>query len=193
MHRFHIRSAIMAAVIIIGGTGGAFATGGENENGHEAAAVLGAKTSLAQAVAAAEQHTGGRAARVGVEEDEGAYVYQVRTVTTDNVTDVFIDPASAKVLRADDEGFFDSIFDWDHDEDLNALMASPTTLAMAITAAEQKVGGNAIEARLEDEDDALRFKVEVIKDATVHQVLVDGATGTVLTVSAAEDDDHDED
>jgi hypothetical protein len=54
MFRSKFLPATMAAVIALGASGAAFAATGENENGQEIAAVLGAKTSVTQAIAAAE-------------------------------------------------------------------------------------------------------------------------------------------
>tara|TARA_R110002096_G_C14516811_1_gene716591 strand:- start:3 stop:179 length:177 start_codon:yes stop_codon:yes gene_type:complete len=45
----------MAAVIALGTAGVAFASSGEKENANEISAVLNAKTSISQAVAAAEK------------------------------------------------------------------------------------------------------------------------------------------
>lgn len=69
------------------------------------------------------------------------------------------------------------------------------TLSDAIEAAQQKTGGKAIEAEVDDEAGTIQFEVEVIKDGKVHEVKVDGISGKVLKVAladeAAEDDEKD--
>lgn len=193
MFRSKMLPAAMAAVIAVGATGSAFASPGENENDREIAAVLGAKTSITQAIAAAEKQSGGRAMKIDVEKENGAFLYEVKTVSKDKITEVLVDPASGQVVRTDDEGVIARIFDRDDQDELARLAASPTTLAAAIATAEQHTGGKAIEARVDDDDDTMTFKVEVAKDNAVHKVRVDSATGKVMKVIVAKHEDDDDD
>jgi uncharacterized membrane protein YkoI len=57
------------------------------------------------------------------------------------------------------------------------------SLTEAIKAAEQKVGGKAMEAELNDESNTVQFEIEVLKDGKIHEVIVDGKTGKLLKVS----------
>jgi len=57
------------------------------------------------------------------------------------------------------------------------------SLSEAIKAAEQKIGGKAVEAEFDDESDTVQFEVEVLKDGKIHKVMVDGETGHILRVS----------
>jgi uncharacterized membrane protein YkoI len=61
-----------------------------------------AKVTLIQAIAAAEQHAGGKAVQVELEQQSsGGPVYDVEVVTADHkVYDVKVDAASAKVLSS---------------------------------------------------------------------------------------------
>jgi uncharacterized membrane protein YkoI len=192
MIRSKILPATMAAVFVLGAGGAAVASSDEHEGGREIAAVLAAKTSVAEAIAAAEQHAGGRAMKIDIEKDNGAYVYEIKTVSKDKITEVLVDPASGKVVRTDDEGLIARIFDSEDRDELAKLTTSSTTLAAAIATAEQHTGGKAIEARVDD-DDTMLFKVEVAKGNTVHKVMVDGATGKVVKVKTSEDDEDDDD
>jgi uncharacterized membrane protein YkoI len=185
--------AALAALIALGATGAAVAETGEKEGGGEIAAVLGAKTSIVQAIAAAEQQAGGRAMKAGVTEDNGKYVYEIKTATKDKLSEVFVDPATGKVVRADDEGAIERLFEREDQNELAKLAASPTTLASAVSTAEQNLGGTAVEAGIDQEDGATIFEVEVAKDNAVHKVMVDPTTGKVVAVKAAEDNEHDED
>jgi uncharacterized membrane protein YkoI len=47
------------------------------------------------------------------------------------------------------------------------------TMAQAIAAAENQVGGKAVETGIEDENGTVAFEVEVLKDGQRHTVLVD--------------------
>jgi hypothetical protein len=60
MRRSKILPATMAAEFALAAPGTAFASPGEHENDHDRAAVLGVTTSVAQAIAAAEQQSGAR-------------------------------------------------------------------------------------------------------------------------------------
>lgn len=193
MFRSKMLPATMAAVIAIGATGAALAATGENENGQEMTAVLGAKTSIAQAIAAAEQQTGGRAMKVDIQKDNGAYLYEVKTVSKDKVAEVFIDPTSGQVVRTDDEGLIAKVFDREDQDEFAKLTGSSATLAAAIATAEQHTSGKAIEASFDNEDGTMRFEVEVAKDNAMHKVTIDSASGKVLKVLPAEDGEHDED
>ena len=66
---------------------------------------------LGQAVASAEQHVGGKAAKAEYERHEGQWVYDVEVVKGKTVMDVKVDPADGRVIEAradrvdhDDEG-----------------------------------------------------------------------------------------
>ncbi|MEQ8693971.1 MAG: PepSY domain-containing protein [Gammaproteobacteria bacterium] len=193
MLRSKIIPATMAAVIALGVTGGAFAASGGSDNTQEIAAALGAKTSITQAIAAAEQQTGGRALKIGLEMEKGSYLYEITTASKDKIAEVSVDPTSGKVVRTDDKGLIARFFDSEDRGKLSELTASPTTLAAAIAAAEQHTGGKAIEASFDDEDGSVQFEIEVAKDGLVHKVQIDSASGKVLKVAAAEAGEHDED
>ena len=190
MFRSKILPAAVAAVIAFGAAGAANAASGEKENSGELAAVLGAKTSVTQAIATAEQQTSGRAMKIGLEKEKGAYIYEIKTVSKDKVAQVFIDPASGQVVRTDDEGLIATVFDRDDQDEFAKLATSATTLSAAVATAEQHIGGKAIEASFGNEDGTLSFEIEVAKDNAVHKVMIDSASGKVLKVTAAEEGEH---
>lgn len=191
MLRSRILPIAVAAVVSLGAAGAAYAGNGEKENTGELAVVLAAKTSIAQAIAKAEQQTGGHAMKIGLEKEKGAYVYEIKTISNGKVTQAFVDPASGQVIRTEDEGLIAKAFEREDKVEFAKLAASPTTLAAAIATAEQRAGGKAIEAGFGNEDGVPSFEVEVAKDNAVHKVMIDSATGKVLTVTAAEDGEHD--
>ena len=69
------------------------------------------------------------------------------------------------------------------------------TMAQAIAAAEQQVGGTAVGTGIEDQDGNVFFEVDVLKDSAKHKVLIDTQTGKVVKVVAnnSNDDEHDDD
>lgn len=68
-------------------------------------------------------------------------------------------------------------------KELKLFSQATISLQDAIKAAEQKTGGKAMEAELDDESAAVQFEIEILKDGKVHEVIVDGKTGSVLKVS----------
>lgn len=193
MIRTKLIPVTMAAALALGAASATYASSGENENAKEVSAVLSAKTSVSQAIAAAEQQTGGRAMKVDVGHEKGGYQYEIKIVSKDKVSEVFVDPASGKITRTDDEGLIAKVFDNEDQAEFAKLAASPVTLASAVATAEKEIGGKAIEAAFENEDGNMQFEVEVAKDKAVQKVMIDATSGKVVKVSASEEGEHNED
>ena len=68
-------------------------------------------------------------------------------------------------------------------KELQLFRLAEISLSDAIKAAEQKTGGKAMEAELDDESNTVQFEIEIFKDGKIHEVKVDGKTGKVLKVS----------
>lgn len=77
---------------------------------NDALAVEAAKISLTEAIAAAEQHAGGKASRAEYERHKGQWVFDVEVVKGKKVLDVKVDSASGKVIAAEEDRA-------DHDDD----------------------------------------------------------------------------
>ena len=76
------------------------------------------------------------------------------------------------------------------DKEVNELQLfsqAKITLQEAIKVAEQKTGGKAIEAEIDDDSAAVQYEVEIVKEGKVHEVIIDGKTGKVLKVSLEDD------
>lgn len=85
--------AILSATAIVG----AYAAS-STEN--DALAIEAAKIGMTQAVTAAEQHIGGKAARAEYERHKGQWVFDVEVVKGKKVMDVKIDSTSGQVISA---------------------------------------------------------------------------------------------
>ena len=164
---------------------------GEHGDAKEVGALMNAKITAADAVATAEKESGGRAVKVELEKEKGAYLFEVKTVSQDQVARIMIDPATGKTVKVEKEGSLEKIFDRDEQDDLKKLNAVPTTLSAAIAAGEKNIAGKAVEAGIDEDADGAIFKVEVVKDNVVHRVMIDGADGKVLRVTAKNDEDDD--
>ncbi len=114
MLRTRILPAAMAAAIAVGASGAAFAATDEKEDAQDIAAVLNAKTSLAEAIAAAEQQVGGKAIEAGLDDESGGKRFEVEVAKDKTVQRVLVDPQTGKVVKVmpadtDENG--------EHDED----------------------------------------------------------------------------
>jgi len=72
-------------------------------------------------------------------------------------------------------------------KELQLFSQAKISLSEAIKVAEQKVGGKAMEAEIDDEASSVQFEIEVVKEGKVHNVLVNGNTGKVLKVSLSDE------
>lgn len=100
MLRTHILSAAMAVAIVAGASAAAFAATGEKEDAHDIATVLGAKTSLAEAIATAEQHVGGRAIEASLDDENGGTQFEVEVAKDKTIHKVMVDSATGKLVKA---------------------------------------------------------------------------------------------
>jgi uncharacterized membrane protein YkoI len=104
MLRSKIVPIAMATVIAVGSAVGlAHAAnsnhGGANEEAQEFAALINAKTTLGQAIAAAEQQTGGKAIDAGLENENGTMAFAVEVAKDNTVQKVLVDLQTGKVLK----------------------------------------------------------------------------------------------
>lgn len=81
----------------------------------------------------------------------------------------------------------------DEMQEIQLLNQAKVSLADAIRAAETMVGGKAVEASLDDESKTIQFEIEVLKGHQIHQVMVDGKTGSVVKVSMDDEEDEGKD
>lgn len=185
-----VRSKLIPVAVLVAvafsGAPAAFAASKKAADSSEMAVVLSAKTTLGQAISAAEQETGGRALKAEMHNEKDTYFYEIETVAKDQLAEVLIDPATGKVTRRESKGLIAKMLDGHEQAEFDALNASPTTLANALAAAELQVDGTAIEGAFESEHGTPVFEIEVAKDKIMHRVKVDATTGKVMKVSTLE-------
>ena len=101
MFRSKILPATFVAALTLAGTGAALADnkGKDTDEQQELSAVTNAKTSLSQAIAAAEQETGGKAFDTGLENQEGPLAYEVEIAKGNTLQKVLVDLDSGKVIK----------------------------------------------------------------------------------------------
>ena len=175
--------ATAVVVIVLSGIAAALVSFKKAENSQEMMAIMDAKITLAQAITAAEQETGGRAMQIGMEHEKGAYLYEIKALSKGDVIEVFVDPMTEKITRQENQGLIAKYLD-SHNRDEFAKLASSLSLANATTMAERQTGGTAIEAAFESEDGIALFEVKIAKDNATQLVKINAAFGQTLNMSA---------
>jgi uncharacterized iron-regulated membrane protein len=93
------KSILACTVVLITLAGAGAALAGENDQQSELNAVTNAKTSLSQAIAAAEQETGGKAVETGLENQDGVMAYEIKVAKGNTLQRVLVDADSGKVTQ----------------------------------------------------------------------------------------------
>ncbi|QQS54375.1 MAG: PepSY domain-containing protein [Candidatus Competibacteraceae bacterium] len=105
---------VVIAALSTAAVGSAYAA---ESAGNDALAIADAKISLTQAVAAAEQHVGGKASRAEYEHEKGQSVFEVEVVKGQSVMDVKVDPTSGQVIASAGDKADHNEDKADHNED----------------------------------------------------------------------------
>jgi uncharacterized membrane protein YkoI len=91
----------MVSVLTTGALGAAVAAHAKDKElrTNEAAIMANAKVTMAQAIAAAEQKTGGKAVGTGIEDQDGTVFLEVKVLKDDQRHSVLVDPQSGQVVK----------------------------------------------------------------------------------------------
>lgn len=101
MPRLKTAPLLLLGFLTLTGTNAAFADDGKDEVGKkEIDTVLAAKIPLSQAIAAAEQATGGKSYAATIEDKEGQMLYEVKTAAANGTQRVEVDPGTGKIVQA---------------------------------------------------------------------------------------------
>jgi len=95
----------IALAILLVGAGSAFAQDYRGDEAEEVRALERVQISLAEAIAAAEGETGGRALDAQLEVENGRIFYQVEVFEGNGIKEVYVDPQDRAIL--------DVVDDWD--------------------------------------------------------------------------------
>jgi uncharacterized membrane protein YkoI len=147
----------------------------------EEQALSNAKISLNQAISTAEQQGSGQAISAEYEPHKGtAGRYEIKVLSSDGskLVKYLLSPNTGKVTEADNEPF-EKVFTRIKP---NSIQNAPTSLKTAITTAEARSGGKAIDAAVDRDGDQVKYTVKVAKaDGTTEKVKVNGADGKVAS------------
>lgn len=98
-----IRKTTLSVLALVLATSGAVAYAARSEVQNDALAAAQAKVTLVQAITAAEQHTGGKAAKAEFEQDRQGPHYEVEVVKGSQVFDVKVDANQGSVISSDED------------------------------------------------------------------------------------------
>lgn len=137
-----------------------------------------AKVSLLQAVETAEGKGPGRAVDAEFKIERGIAQYEIKVLGSDGkLLEHHVDATSGQIIKSEShpvEAFFTRLKPAD-------VQSASTTLRQAITVAEQKASGRAVEAEVEREGNALRYDVTVATGDRTQKVRVGADGQAVLT------------
>jgi uncharacterized membrane protein YkoI len=106
--RLTLAIAGVLAAATLSAAGAADAKDRHDQRTNEAAIIANAKVTITQAIATAEQQTGGKAVGTGIEDQDGAVFLEVTVLKDNQKHKVLIDPQSGHVVKAvledNDEG-----------------------------------------------------------------------------------------
>jgi uncharacterized membrane protein YkoI len=108
MVRSNMTLTFAVVLITLAGAGAAFAgeNRGQMDPQSELNAVMSAKTTLTQAIAAAERETNGKAVEAGLENQDGVVAYEIDIAKGNTLQRVLVDADSGKITKliaADDD------------------------------------------------------------------------------------------
>lgn len=156
---------------------------GEHESQAEMKAFAGAKVPLIDAIAAAEKHSNGKALDVSFETNRGHPAYKVKTYQNGTVWEGMVDATSGQVV-GQGKTIEESKLDREDKAEIDGLKGAKTSLADAVKTAEQKVGGKAIDAGLEETGGKVAFEMEIVKNGRTQRMMVDPQRGQIASASA---------
>jgi uncharacterized membrane protein YkoI len=143
-----------------------------------------AKTSISRAISAAEQHSRGKALDASFEENNGRPAYRVKTYEDGKIWQGLVDDTSGQVV-GQGRVLQEAKLDREDKAEIGALKSAKTSLTDAVTVAEQKGSGKAIDAGLEEHGGKFAYEVETVKDGRTQRAMVDPQSGKLLAATDA--------
>jgi uncharacterized membrane protein YkoI len=140
------------------------------------------KVTLADAIAAAQRTSHGKAMDASIEVENGRPVYRILTYAAGKIWEGTVDADTGEVV-GEAKTVDTSTLDPQDQEEIAALQSARVPLAGAVDAAEKKVGGRAVDAGLEGQNGKVVYVAEVLKGREMHRVSVDPASGEAVALA----------
>jgi uncharacterized membrane protein YkoI len=155
-------------------------TANEHENKVELKTFDQAKISLADAIAAAEKSSSGKALGASFEDFHGKPAFHIRTTHRNGIWEGMVDAASGQVIGQGKTTPQNKI-DREDQAEISAVEGGKTTLAAAVRTAEQKLSGKAMDAEVEERGGKVVYDVEILANGAVKKTSIDLSTGQAVS------------
>lgn len=167
-------------------TGAALASGSDQA---EIALFLKAQHDAAAAITAAEAASGGKAVEADFDGEDGAGIWEIKTVAGTKRAEINIDAGTGQVVKTEDKGDVA-----DKDDAVTPDMLGGTLVDL-VARAEAADGGKVMAIEADYENGQFRgMEVEIVKaDGSVHDFILNPADGKLTPVVKGHDTDHDGD
>lgn len=113
-----------------------------------------------------------------LEDEDGKAIYSIEFALGSKIVEVNLDAKTGELLKKDTE----------NEDKSEIAKACPFPLSKAIEIALQKVPGKAIEADAEVAEGKGKIDVKILHEGKVRKVVLDGATGQVLSVKSKKEE-----
>ena len=169
------------ALGLVLGAGPALAAGmsTEHETKADVQAFSHAKVSLDQAIAAVRTQSNGKVLDVTFQTKGGTPAYDATAFVNDQVKHWTVDAANGRVTAGTEPSVARANLDAEDAAELTALNSATIDLKQAVATAEQKSGGKAIDAGLEQRGGTVAYEIQTVKNGKMQTVTVDPRSGQV--------------
>lgn len=136
-----------------------------------------AKVTLSQAIATVQKKTGGKITNAAFEAQGSKPGYVVTAFADGKFTAMWVDPATGMATDITKPSSTEAAIETQDKADASTLNGAKTDLAQAVSMAEQKAGGKAMDAGLQKHDMKVAISVDVLRDGKMSTYWVDPEAG----------------
>ena len=136
-----------------------------------------AKVTLEQAINTVQTQTGGKVTNAAFQSQNSKPGYLVTAYVNGSMKAMWVDPESGNATPIAKPSASEATVETQDKADASSLNSAKTTLAEAVSMAQQKAGGKAFDAGLQKHDQKLAISVDVLKNGTMSTYWVDPTEG----------------
>jgi uncharacterized membrane protein YkoI len=139
------------------------------------------KVPLAQAIMSVQKESNGKVLGATFEPNTGKPMYDVLVFANNAEEHYKVDANSGAVMKASQPATAMSKLDKEDSAEVNAVKSAKLDLAQAITTAEHRGGGKAIDASIEDHNGATSYEIQTVKNGNLQAFTVNPQSGAVVS------------
>lgn len=149
-------------------------------NSRETKALASATVSLSQAVEISEKQGLGKSVGVEFDIEKDRAVWEVKVLGASGLQEFKVDAISGQVIKVEDEYLRGRLMNFITGMTLKDLEAVKTTLAQAVTVAENQTQGKAVKVEVEHERGGIQFEIFTRVGDSAKKLKIDAASGKAL-------------